>query len=447
MPIEMKNPYIFKRLLRFSAFSLLVFSFSCKKETQPDYARFPVELTTVDVINGVKLSWTKVETSDFVDYTIVRSTGDSIPELNQLAANPSAFVVARIGDAKLTTFTDIRNTSVATRTFYRVFARLSGRNVSSKNVLINADIVDLGTGFTEIIGNNSKDKPRFYMSGSFSNSILAYDATDSRIVAINTTSLTANMRLAVASKNGVNEEVAAYTTGTSSISFFDAETLKSTGTLALTGGSPIVASIGTVDGFFIFVTSETTNNIKIVNLTTHTVSQATISFTVTLFSGCVLTKNPASRELFLRDPNQSSSRICRIEYNAQGQILDGGLLGFVNILFMQTPVLRVSAGGDLFMVSSTIFNRSLQAKASFSTSAGGSYADFYFSAAGNKIYALTFGSSIASNIDEYDATSFKFTQSIPTKVAGLRCFTTENALIIFSNGNSTGRTNVQKIKI
>ena len=444
----MKNSYIFKRLLRFSAFLLLVFSFSCKKETQPDYARFPVELTTVDVLNGVKLTWTKVETSDFVDYTIVRSTGDSIPELSQLAANPSAFVITRITDPKVTTFTDIRNTSSATRSFYRVFARLSGRNVSSKNVLINAEIVDLGTGFTEVITNNSKDKPRFYLSGSFTNSILAYDATDNRILATNISVPNANMRLAVASKNGANEEVAAYNSGNGSLFFFDAETLKSKGNAVLvTNGSPIIASIGTIDGFFIFVTSESTNNIKIVDLATHAIGQATVSFTSTFFSNSVLAKNPAARELILRDPNQSSVRVGRIEYNAQGQILDGGNLGFASVSFVQTPVLRVSPSGDAFIIGATVFSRNLVIKSSLLSPTGSSYADFYYAATSNKIYALGFGGSIASVVDEYDAVTLRITQSIPTKVAGFRCFTTDNALVIFSNSNSTGRTNVQKIKI
>ncbi len=444
----MKNSYCVKRLLRFSTFLLLVFSFSCKKETPPDYARFPVELTTTDVLNGVKLTWTKVETSDFIDYTIVRSTGDSIPELSQLAANPLAFVITRIADPRVTTFTDIRNTSVAVRSFYRVFARLNGRNVSSKNVLINAEVVDLGNAFTEVIGNNSKDKPRFYLSGSFTTSILAYDATDSRVLAINTSVPSANMRLAVASKNGANEEIAAYSSGSNLVSFFDAETLKPSGSaVALTSGFSIFASIGTVDGFFIFVTSESTNNIKIVNLTTHTISQATVFFSSNFLSGSIITKNPVARELILRDANQSSVRVGRIEYNAQGQILDGGSLGFVSVAFVQTPVLRVPSSGDAFIIGGSVFNRSLQLRGNLFSSVGSNYVDICYATTGNKMYAMTFASSIVSLIDEYDATTLRITQTMTTKVGGLRCFTTDNALVIFSNTNSTGRTNVQKIKI
>ncbi len=444
----MKNPYFFKRLLHLSAFTLLVFSFSCKKEASTTYVRFPVELTATDVVNGVKLTWTKIETTDFVDYTIVRSTGDSIPELSQLVANPSAFIVTRITDAKVTTFTDLRNTPIAVRTTYRVFARLNGRNVSSRNVLINAEILDLGSSFTEIIANNSKDKPRFYLSSNVSNSILAYNATDHRILATNTSVPSSNMRLAVASKNGANEEIAAYTSGTNIVSFFDAETLKPMGNATVvTNGFPIVASIGTVDGFFIFVTSESTNNIKVVSVTTHNISQATVSFSATFLSNSILAKNPAARELILRDPNTSSVRVGRIEYNAQGQILDGGILGFVSISFTQTPVLRISPSGDAFIIGASVLNRNLQIKGSIFSNTGGSYTDFYYANTSNKIYALTFASSTTSLLDEYDASTLRFVRTIPVKLPGFRCFTTEDAVIVFSNTNFTGRTNVQKIKI
>ena len=444
----MKNSYFFKHSLYILAFASLVFSFSCKKEAQTTYARFPVELTTQDVLNGVKLSWTKVETSDFVDYTIVRSTGDSIPELAQLATNPLALVITRITDPKVTTFTDIRNTSIIPRSYYRVFARLNGRNVSSKNVLINAEILDLGNNFTEIIANNSKDKPRFYLSGNSTTNILAYDATDNRILAVNTTAPNSSMRLAVASKNGASEEVAAYTSFSNVISFFDAETLKSMGTATLpTNGSQVIASIGTADGFFIFVTAESTNNIKIVDLATHAVNQVTLSFTTTFSSNSVLTQNPATRELIIRDPTQSSARVGRIDYNAQGQILGGGFLGFISISFVQTPVLRISPSGDAFIIGGSVFNRNLQLRANLFSSTGSSYTDFCYPVAGNKMYAMTFASSTTSVIDEYDATTLRITQSIPTKIGGLRCFTTENALVIFSNANLTGRTNIQKIKI
>jgi hypothetical protein len=445
----MKNSRLFALCLRFSLFFSLLFSFSCKKETPTDYTRFPIELTTADVTTGTKLTWTKVETSDFIDYTIVRSTGDSIPELSQLSGNPSAFVITRITDPKLTTFTDPRFSTLAVRTHYRVFARLSGRSLASRNVLINTDILDLGTGFTEIIANNSKDKPRFYLAGSFTTTLLCYDGNDDRIVATGTGLPSTNMRLAVANKNDANEEVAVYSFSNSNIvSFFDATTLKSTGNISFQNASSIVAGIGTPDGFFIFITTESSNNIKVVSLTTHTiVSQTSINFSFTPFTGSVLTKNPAAREVVFRDPSSSSVRVSRIEYNEQGQILNGGLMGFAASGFTTSvAVLRVSPTGDNFIVNNGIYNRSIQLRTSLLTNISNNYTDFTYSTKGDKIYALFSLSNTNIGVDEYDASTFKIARAIPVKVFGLRCFATETALIVFSNGSSS-RTTVQKVKL
>jgi hypothetical protein len=447
----MKSRRLFRLFFRFSVFSALCFSLSCKKETATDYARFPIVLTMTDVSNGVKLTWTKVETSDFIDYTIVRSTNDSIPDLNQISTNPTAVILTRITDPKLTSFIDIRNTATqASRLYYRVFVRLSVRNLASKNVASNLDILDLGGSFSEIIPNNSKDKPRFYLSSSNSVTLLCYDANEDRIVTSAAVLPFISMRLAVASKNGVSEEVAAFSTNTGNVSFFDALTLKSTGTLAFNTGTIITAMAGTTDGFFICVTNESTNNIKVVSIANHTIiSQTTINFTYIPFSGSVLHKNPAQREFILRDPTISSSvHISRILYNDQGQIIDGGLMGLAGTTFSTAiPVLRVSQNGDLFLVNNIICNRLLQTKASFTTTTGASYSDLAFAQQGDKIYAWQVGAAIASNVDEYDPTTFKFVRTIPTKLIGFRCFTTDAALVLFSNSNATGRTAVQKIKL
>jgi hypothetical protein len=430
---------------------LILFSFSCKKETPASYVQFPMELTTTEVSTGTKLTWTKIETSDFIDYTIVRSTTDSIPDLSKLATNPNALVITRLTDPQITSFTDPRFSTQQGRTYYRVFARLSGRNVSSRNVLLNADVLDLSANFSEIITNNSKDKPRFFLVGSNTSLLVAYDANDDRILATGALPIfISNMRLAVASKNDANEEVVAYSANLSSVSFFDATTLKSTSSVNIFGSALVMAAYGTTDGFFIFITNETTNNVKVVSTISHAIiSQATINFTYTPPSNSVLTKNPAQRELILRDPiTFSSVRLSRLQYTEQGQVTDGGLMGTGSTnSTASTPILRVSTNGDLLLVNSFLFTRSFANKANFSPPNGSSYADFSFSPQSDKIYAFVLGSSLASNLDEYDGATFKLIRSIPTKLSGFRCFSMGNSVIVFSNGNFTGRTSVQKVKI
>lgn len=443
----MKNTYFFKCLWCFSALLLLVFSFSCKKEAASTYVQFPIELTVTDLVNATQLNWTKIATSDFIDYTIVRSTGDSIPDLAQLSGNPTAVIVTRITDSKITTFNDLKISTQTFRTHYRVFARLSGRNLSSRNVLINVDILDLGTAFNDIVSNNDKNKPLFYLAGSFTNTLLCYDGAADRIVATAAVLPLTGMRLAVASKNGENEDIAAYSSSTNMVNFFDAKTLKSTGTLQFGSAPVVVSAAGTTDGFFIFVTGESINNVKVVSITNHAItSQYTLSFVGSLPLGSVMAKNPSAREFIMRDPFTSSVRISRIQYTEQGQVMDGGIMNFISFA-SGLSILRISPNGNEFIVGSGVFPRtSLLLKTSLLLSNGGSYTDFTFSTQNDKLFALSSNTSVGLSLDEFDTSTYKVVRRLPVKVLGARCFAIDNAFIVFSNGNSTGRTAVQKIK-
>ncbi len=445
----MKNHFLMVLLNRFFIVFLIIFSFSCKKETPNNYVQFPIELTITETPNNIKLSWTKIETSDFIDYVIVQATTDTVPELSKISINPSAFVLGRIADPQITTFTFTQFSSQNIRTNFRVFARLNARTLSSKNVVINADVIDLGNSFQEIITNNSKSNPRFYLFGnaSFSNStIIAYDPKEERVAATNNTLGSKSFRLAVASKNEANEEVAAFTNN--SINFLDATTLQLLSSMTLSSSENIVAGTGTTDGFFIFITTEVANNVKVVSVLSHIiVSQYTLALTYPLNIGSVLTRNPAQREFILRDPNTSNLvKIARIQYSEQGQITDSGANGVVLAAFTSpTPVLRISNNGELFIVNNLLCTRTLVTKANLVSALGATYADFAFSPQGDKFYGyITTNSSFAS-IDEYDIATLKILRTIPTKLPSFRCFALDNTLVVFSNSNFTGQTAVQKI--
>jgi hypothetical protein len=448
----MKNRRLFALLLRFSVFFALPFSLSCKKETVVDYKPFPLELTITDVAGGAKLSWSKVETSDFVEYTLVRSTGDSIPDLNLITTNPLASVVTRATDAKLTSFVDTRVLQQPVRTYFRVFARLNGRTLSSRNIITNTELFDLGNTFNEIIYNNTPTKPRFYLSGSFSTSIICFDAIGERISGTNLATATSNMRLAVASKNGENEELLAISPSssfTSILSFFEGSTLKANGNLTLVNNGLIAGIIGTNDGFFIVVTTETSNNVKVISTQTHTIiSQTTINFGG-VSAGSVLMKTPNQRELIMRDPAGSLFvRISKIAYSEQGQILDSGLMGVANVSFNSPiPILRLSSNGSFFLINSSFQTRALQTQGSLVTGSGSFHTDFSIDPKTDKIYGFTPNTTGVSNVEEFDPISLKITKTIATKMTGLRCFNIDNGLVLFSNGNLTGRTVAQKIKL
>jgi hypothetical protein len=427
---------------RYSLFFILLFSLhlSCKKEAD-SYPQFPIELSLADAVNGIQLNWPKVNTSDFIDYQLVRSTGDSIPEFRFLSLNPRAFVIARFTDIKKTTFFDDQsNVSRTEKTYYRFFVRLEGRVLSSPNMVINSTIVNLGSSFSEILSNNSKDNPRFYLANSGKAECAIYDAKAEKITvkgSLNFNNFT-NLRMTLGSRNGANEELAAIALGTQ-ITFNDASNLQALATITIGSSVTPLAIVGTLDGFFIVITNELVNNVKYISIGTHTIlSQSTVNFGFAPYAGSVLIKNPIDRECILRDPNGffDSTRIARFRYNAQGQISDVINGRIVNTSFsIDNLSTTVSTDGAYYVLNNSVINRNLTLEKRVFNSSNSAYLDFCFNPTNGKLYAIELNLQGAANalIDEMDFPSLVKTRKMVSRIQGIRSFVVDNNLLVFSN--------------
>jgi hypothetical protein len=456
MPSEMKNRRLFPLLLRFSLFFSLLFSFSCKKETLPHYPQISIQLKVTDVLNGTQLDWSKVETSDFINYTVVRSFKDSIPDFANLSQNPNAEVIIRSSDAKNPSFTDEKtNFGNIDRTYYRVFVQLEGRTLASPNVLTNLDVEQLYSPFDYVISNNSKETPRFHLASYNKKECAIYDVQSDSIIAKGALPFDnlIYMNRAIASKNGQNEEIAT-TVLDNRIAFNDAKTGHALTTYHLNVQTTPLAICGTSDGFFILITSEAVNNVKCISVGTHTIlSQMTVNLGFSPYLGSVLVKNPADREFILRDPygvTTAATRIMRFRYSEQGQISEVKTGTVSNLsgakkLTRTPPTLNISADGNLFIVNNSLLNRSFDVQKSIVNSLTADYIYFAFNADGDKLYAASgndtnqlFG---GTTIDEYTFPSLKKLRTIPTKVAVERFFIANDKIYVFNNSF------VQKIKL
>ena len=128
----MKFTYLFLSFLVVSLF------FSCKKdEVQVDkYAKYPITLSGTGVFESANLTWTTLESKDFVQYEIYQSVNkDSI--INNLG---NAFLVAVFKDAQDNKINDLPFSNLgggnADSIYYRVAAKLKDRTVLSNNILI-----------------------------------------------------------------------------------------------------------------------------------------------------------------------------------------------------------------------------------------------------------------------------------------------------------------------
>jgi hypothetical protein len=107
-----------------------------------NYSKYPLDVKVVELPDGsFKLSWNAIKSADFIEYRVLKNTGDTVPFIgDSLINNLSKFgktveLAKRIESVDSTFFIDSFSVP-ATKTFMRVFAVLKDRNVSSRNVEI-----------------------------------------------------------------------------------------------------------------------------------------------------------------------------------------------------------------------------------------------------------------------------------------------------------------------
>ncbi len=411
---------------------------SCKKQDNA-YPQFPIELSLAVLSNGVQLNWSKVNTSDFIDYQVVSSTGDTIPDFRFLRTNPNVFVRTTIKDVKKTTFLDEQAVRVNQKTYYRVFVHLTGRVLASPNMTTSFNVTDLGGSFSEIYGHTSTNKPRFYLANSGKTGCSIYDPILDKITATGNFRFNnfSGLRMSVASQNGDNEEVAAIALG-DQIAFNDATTLQSLYTYTFSNGVIPWAIVGTSDGFFIVITNEPFKNVKCISIGTHAIlSQTTVNFGFTPSVGSIVQKNPSDRECVLRDPKSSfdSSRIARFRYSEQGQVWDIVSSSVKNTSYSGIFTnMATSADGAFYVINGSLVNRDLVLKKRVVTSNNSDYFDFCFNPTGGKLYGLFLPQSSSNpSIDEYNFPSLTNSRNFGLKISAFQCFVVNNNLLVFSD--------------
>jgi hypothetical protein len=107
-----------------------------------NYLKYPLDVKVVELPDGsFKLTWNAIKSADFLEYRVLKNTGDTVPFIgDSLINNLSKFgktleLAKRIESIDSTFFIDSFSVP-ATKTFMRVFAVLKDRNVSSRNVEI-----------------------------------------------------------------------------------------------------------------------------------------------------------------------------------------------------------------------------------------------------------------------------------------------------------------------
>jgi hypothetical protein len=423
--------------------AFLLFVFSCKKETD-NFTQFPIDIIVKDSVGTTKISWSKVETSDFIEYVVVRSTIDSIPAFSAL--NSNHFIIARINDSKKLEALDFNNGQVFSKAYYRVFARLQNRTISSANFSTNSDITL--TKITNVIDivKNELNAQQFFITTS-DNKIYNYDIEQDKIITQNLSLPIFQPRVTVVSDNGNVPHIIVWNNGTRRIYLLETNNLSIIKTIDF--NASVYGVTASNDGFFFVTTDEFNKQFKLFKLSDYTiVAQSGLPQNAYLSSSAITVKIPNRKEIVVHD-GSSSSTIYKFTYDNDGIITSSTRIGQINLPNSSNAFLRVSNKGKYLLINGTLFNDNINLNAPLANFFG---FNPLFNEEETKLYVQATNAPRLT-IEEFNLSDMKLSQSIMPKLSNFnfaRAFPYKNTLIAFTSISTNTSSNVlvyQKIKL
>jgi hypothetical protein len=426
---------------------LLVFQTACKKEDD-SYQDFPIKLTVKDTVGSTKLIWTKIESSDFIEYVIVRSTKDPITNFSDLNTSAGAFIMSRISNAKQVEAFDFNNNSfnLTSKLHYRVFARLKNRTLSSENFTYNSDIFTINTQPPSEIIQDENNPNLVYFNATNSGQILLYNLEKDTIEAKIFTNGTSS-KLILASDKGKNTELIFFSTYNRKIYFYDAQTLQLKTTMDFPNYVYNVTS--SQDGFIAIFTDEYNKQIQIVRLSDHKVvstNSSTINNTYNFYSSTWLSKFPTGNTVLLVE-NSSSPMVAKMTHDALGTIINNQFLGRI-ISSNSSNGVKISPKGNYLFINGQIYAEPLDINKPINLFLQGNF-ESVFNSDDTKFYTFrqNFNGGIANMLEEYGLPDGKLLRTLSPKLVG-RLVIYKNKAYIFGQSNSSSSQMVlQKVQL
>jgi hypothetical protein len=430
-----------------SVLGFLVFQTACKKEND-SFQDFPIALTVKDTIGSTKLTWTKIESSDFIEYVIVRSVKDPITNLSELNTSGGAFILSRISNPKQVEAFDFNNNGllITSKLHYRVFARLKNRTLSSENYTYNSDIFTINSQLPSEIVQDENNPHLVYFNLTNSGQIILYnlekDTIESKIFTNGTSS-----KLILASDKGKNPELIFFSTYNRKVYFYDAQSLQLKTTMDFTNYVYNVTS--SQDGFIAILTDEYNKQIQIVRLSDHRVvstNSSTINNIYNFYSSTWMSKLPTGNTVLLVE-NSSSPMIAKMTHDAQGTIINNQYIGRITSSNSSSG-LRISPKGNYFYINGQIYAEPLDVNKPINLFLQGNF-ESVFSSDDTRFYTFrqNFNSGIANTLEEYSLPNGKLLRTLTPKVIG-RVVIYKNKAHIFGQSNfSSSQMVLQKLQL
>jgi hypothetical protein len=432
-----------KQLFLFCLFTIsILWTFNgCRKQDDfSKYAAFPLELTIQDVSSGTKLKWNKINTSDFVQYIVVRNTVDTTPDIKSTTNLSTVPIFARITDPTKTELIDLD--VVTSKTYYRVFAQLGNRFIGSVNVASNSSLVSVPGNFYEFAYNLKRNY--IYMLDRNSGFVNLYDVNKGAVVkSIRVALSTSNYFYMVMNQYSGADELLIQGVdgnGNATINVHDPVTLELKDQISTGFSSSYLYSYcSDYNTGILYAYSSPNNAIRAISR-----GQKTILSTNTLLtSGYNLRFKKITDSKIIGMP-YASGNYQLLQFGNSGQMVAPVIATNVNVssTSINNPFV-VSPFENVFIYgfNGQVFDKDMKTVGQLATSSINTYRDFAFSDDATKIFAATSSSLGKRQLDVFTNPGLSFVKSIVTKTFSRNIFYIGNNQVLnISDGfdNQTG---------
>ena len=435
-----------------------------------NYLKYPLEVKGTELPNGsFRLSWNAIKSADFVEYQVIKNTGDTVPyiegdainQLNRITKNLE--LARRISDADSTFFVDSFSVPV-NKTFLRVFAVLKGRNLSSKNVEMvvktDAKEADLAPDDVLYIPEEKKlviadaDPNNFFNSklGSFDVLTNAFSLIASNING--NFFFSTNNEISYGRFNGATE---LYFTNGSQIVIKNLTNLNLASNVFTTSNNEAIFYEKTAN--FFFTISGQPTNIRLYNRSGLLFNSTTNPVVTTPFTAPFPAQNqyvfrpaPNNKEVIAVSTTNNNNHLIWLRFDADGR-------NVAKITNINLPIANVTKrpfaiapDNQNFITNGRglIFSRNLLLTDSLKLpNPSVRYPDMIFSNDGTHLYAIRKATEQKERvIDVYAYPNYTFERSIPFRSTPSRVFQEGDFLILVGiSPNSLTKTMIEKIKL
>jgi hypothetical protein len=435
-----------------------------------NYLKYPLEVKGTELPNGsFRLSWNAIKSADFVEYQVIKNTGDTVPyiegdainQLNRIGKNIE--LARRISDADSTFFVDSFSVPV-NKTFLRVFAVLKGRNLSSKNVemAIKTDAKELDLAPDDVLYIPEEKKLVIAdpdLTNFFNTKLGIFDIA-TNISSINSSNPTANFFFNVTAEmtygrfNGVTE---IYFVNGSQINIRNITNLNLSSNVFTNSNNEAIFYEKTANFFFSISPQPATIRLYnrsglAFNSTANPLATTSFEFTSNPQNQFVFRGAPNNKEVITVSTTNNIDHLLWLKFDADGR----NLVRVSNINLTPTNVTKrpfaIAPDNKNFITNGRglIFSRNLALTDSLKLPNPSSrYVDMVFSNDGTHLYAIRRATEQKERvIDVYAYPNYTFERSIPFRSIPSRVFQEADFLILVGiSPNNLLRTMIEKIKL